>query len=327
MTLVLSLANARLSIQIADGRFTGFDHRPDSPNIESDESVKCGSFTCGDARLAYSFTGLAYTGTFDNRTFDTRSWLRVALLRAADTSFHVEDIVQRLKQIVSRTFASDPAVLSVSPGNRRLSIMLTGFWNTNAGCIPAGWILTNYQRNFELGTGHPDLPEAEAEFRVWRWHQSVPDTEYTHVERLGDWRGVERERQQSLRTLLLSQAPIHALVQMGVSVLREASESFKTGARVGREASIIIVHRDVAVPIEFASDAASPRTALGSTDMVIATDSQNKRWVSLELEAVPTPDNPYHMTVPAVHRNAPCPCGSGRRYRECHKLRRPTIGR
>jgi hypothetical protein len=329
VTLILALSNSWVSIQVADGRLTGFNRVLDGEDVEIDDAVKSGAFLCGDARLAYGFTGLAFTGPSEARTFDTRSWLRGALLGAAESGYQIEGIIDRLSAMATATFQSEPGILSTSPANRRLSVMLSGFWNTTAGCLPAGWIITNFQNNFDLGTGEPDSTVGRPTFSVWRWHQSVsPTQEYAHVERLGAWRGVTAARLASLHELLTSGAPVHAIVGMGIATLREASGYLGTaGARVGREASIVIIHKDPTVPIEFGSDVASVRREVANPDIVTAIDAKKRGWVTLALEAMPTREDPYHMAVPAVHRNAPCPCGSGRRYRECHRPRRTIVGR
>jgi hypothetical protein len=153
VTLVLSLADPQFTIQLSDRRLTTFP-TGGVARVVSNEANKAGALICGDARLAYSFTGLAKAGAFD-----TRQWLRGAILEAAPPEFQIEYVVERLRQIATRQFRKNQDVARLPPWDRRLSVMLAGYWNTTLGCIPAGWIITNFQQNFDLGAGSPDRPD------------------------------------------------------------------------------------------------------------------------------------------------------------------------
>jgi len=192
MTLILSLANQYVTLQLSDRRLT----RPaaQSHSLITEDANKAGVICCADARMAYAFTGLAFTGTPGGRTFDTRTWLMTALLESTSKDCMIETLTKQFKEIASREFSTNKHLLAIPRRNRILSVMFSGFWNTTAGCIPAGWIITNFQQNFDLGGGAPDSHEPWDNFKCWRWHQSVPPTdEYSHVERLGQWTGVSIE--------------------------------------------------------------------------------------------------------------------------------------
>lgn len=206
MTLVLSLANPRFTIQLSDRRLTEFQ-APSSvgkPRVRTEEANKAGALCAGDARQAYSFTGLATQGSFD-----TRRWLLGAILEAAPPDFQIEFIVERFREIATREFRRNPDILRIFPKrNRKLSLMLTGYWNTTVGSLPAGWIITNFQRNFDLGSGTPDQEDPSEEFRTWRWHQTAPPTgSFVHIERLGAWRGVTNFDMARLENLLRDDRP------------------------------------------------------------------------------------------------------------------------
>ena len=136
MTLVLSLADPQYTIQSSDRRLTTFPAAGSAggaARVVSNEANKAGALVCGDARLAYSFTGLAKAGAFD-----TRQWLRGAILEAAPPEFQIEYIAERLLQIATRQFRKNKDVARLPPRDRRLSVMLAGYWNTTLGHIPAG---------------------------------------------------------------------------------------------------------------------------------------------------------------------------------------------
>src|SRR5207247_1896978 len=167
----------------------------------------------------------------------------------------IEAITNCFVAIATREFATNPVIRALPKSSRRLSVMLSGFWNTTAGCIPAGWIITNYQRNFDLGAGAPDSRDPWSEFKCWRWHESVPSSStYAHVERLGQWNGVRAEAFQRLKTLLWKGLPPHALLGSALKVMHAASDSEKTIGTVGKQISIVIVPMNISEPIQFCAE-------------------------------------------------------------------------
>jgi hypothetical protein len=245
VTLVLSLADPQFTIQLSDRRLTKFP-AGGSGGGASDEANKAGALVCGDARLAYSFTGLAQAGAFD-----ARRWLRGAILEAAPPEFQIEGIVERLRQIATRQFREDQDVSKLQRYRRRLSVMLAGYWNTTLGNIPAGWIITNFQQNFDIGVGAPDRSEPWDEFRCWRWHQSVPPSgSFSHVERLGAWRGVSTFDMARLANLLRREnRPVDAVIGMALGVMLRASDADASAGSVGKQVSVVVVPREVSEEI------------------------------------------------------------------------------
>ena len=91
-------------------------HQQDS--VLNEEANKAGALQCGDARVAYSFTGLATQGNFD-----TRRWLLSAILEAAPPEFQIEFIVKRLCEMATREFRQNEDLIRILPKrNRRLSL-------------------------------------------------------------------------------------------------------------------------------------------------------------------------------------------------------------
>ena len=231
----------------------------------------------------------------------------------------MELIAKRLADIASRDFGMPP-ISSLESDARKLSVMFTGFWNTRLGAIPAGWIITNYQRDFDMGPRAPDDECPARRFRVWRWHPGDANAlrAFTHIERLGARKSVKSAEMEKLKSMLQSDRPIDAIIGRALNVMRRAAERTET---VGREISVIVIPQDVSQEILFSAEhhRVSPSTFV--PDIAVATSPERCRWISLSVDAQ------QGVFVPRVHRKALCPCGSGRTYERCHRLYRRDTGR
>ena len=324
MTLVLSLADPQFTIQLSDRRLIDLVGAAGVTTVVSDEANKAGALVCGDAHLAYSFAGLARAGAFD-----TRRWLRGAILEAAPPEFQIEYIVERLRQIATRQFRENQDVARLPLRDRRLSVMLAGYWNTTLGCIPAGWIITNFQQNFDLGRGAPDRPDPWDEFRCWRWHQSAPPSgSFHHIERLGAWRGVSTFDMARLENLLRREdRPVDAVIGMALGVMLRASDADASAGSVGKQVSVVVVPRDASEEIRFSYESNRVTADVPVPDILLARNRAESRWIALNLRGAASPGEPAPVTVPRVHRKAPCPCKSGQTYERCHRRSRRDIRR
>jgi SEC-C motif-containing protein len=323
VTLVLSLADPQFTIQLSDRRLTTFP-TGGVARVVSNEANKAGALICGDARLAYSFTGLAKAGAFD-----TRQWLRGAILEAAPPEFQIEYVVERLRQIATRQFRKNQDVARLPPWDRRLSVMLAGYWNTTLGCIPAGWIITNFQQNFDLGAGSPDRPDPWDDFQCWRWHQSVPVqlSGFSHIERLGAWRGVSTYDMARMEDLLRRQdRPVDAVIGMALDVMLRASDADAAAGSVGKQVSVVVVPRNVSEEIRFSYESNVVTADVPVPDILLARSRAESKWIGLSITGgAASPGAPAPVIVPRVHRKAPCPCKSGQTYERCHRRYRRDI--
>jgi hypothetical protein len=325
VTLALSLANPRFTIQMSDRRLTAISG---SGDVLTEEANKAGALVCGDAHLAYSFTGLAFSGSATQRTFDTRRWLLGAILEAAKPEFQIEFIAERFCKIATQEFRLNQDILHLPKRNRKLSLMLTGYWDTNAGCLPAGWIITNFQQNFDIGTGAPDLVDPWDEFRCWRWHQTVPPTgRFVHIERLGVWRGVTNFEMAWLENLMRDDRPVDAIIGSALKVMYRASDADVTSGTVGKQINIVVVPQKGSEKIRFAYESNVVTKDVFVPDMLIATGPEMCKWMTLHIEGRATSASSCPVSVPRVHRKRPCPCGSGQMYERCHRRFRRDISR
>ena len=206
--------------------------------------------------------------------------------------------------------------------------MLTGYWNTSAGCVPAGWVITNFQQNFDLGAGTFDRVDPWDEFRCWRWHATAPPTaSFVHVERLGAWRGVTNFEMTRLKDLLYYNRPVDAIIGSALKVMHGASDAEATAGTIGKQVSVIVVPGNISEGIRFSYESDVVTYDVFLPDMLIATGPDMCKWMTLGLKKVATSQSPHPTSVPRVHRKRPCPCGSGQTYGECHRLFRRDIPR
>jgi hypothetical protein len=321
MTLILSLANRKYTIQLSDRRITSDSQSRGNRIVVTEEANKAGTLSCADAYLAYSFTGLARTNSNGRHNFDTRRWLLEAILKAAPPDFQIVPMLGRFCEIATQEFKANAAILAHPKGDRGLSVMFSGFWNTNQGQIPAGWIITNFQRRFDYGIGHPNEAEAWDEFRCWRWHQPLPAVDqYAHVERLGSWRGVSDASMDRLEDLLRQEKPVAAIIGSALKVIYKASDAPPTQGTVGKNVNIIVIPADTTEPIGYSYESNKVTTYIYCSDSIIAKSHNQQKWFTLWLSA----EGPV---IPRGHRKSPCKCGSGLTYERCHRRFRSDIRR
>jgi hypothetical protein len=207
--------------------------------------------------------------------------------------------------------------------------MLAGYWNTTLGCIPAGWIITNFQQRFDLDAGTPDRSDPWDEFRCWRWHQSVPLSEsFVHIERLGAWRGVSSFDMARMEDLLRREdRPVDAVIGIALDVMLIASDADAAAGSVGKQVSVVVVPRNVSEEICFSYESNIVTADVPVPDILLARNRAEHRWIALALRGAASPGASAPVTVPRVHRKAPCPCKSGQTYERCHRRYRRDIRR
>lgn len=318
MTLILSMANMDRTIQVADCRITSLVGNMEGTSL-TETAVKGGAIRCGDARLAYSFCGLAFVGASNQRSFDMILWLRSAILLAARPTFSAEEMIRNLAIRLTVEFSTNPEILKLPASARRLSVMFSGYKNTAYGTIYSGWIITNFQRSFDIDPtmGGPNTIEARPDFGFLWWHEPHPAREgYAHVERLGDWRRVPHSGMLDLHNGLKANLPLNAMIGIAQRVIRQASNA-SGGHSIGKSISVIVIPRDIEkeVIVRYEPDLLTNQFLI--PDMLIATSADHCNWFTLEIESAVTPDSPYAF-VPRTNRKAPCPCKSGRIYGKCH---------
>ena len=304
MTLILTLGNSEQVIQISDRRLSS------NGQLVDDESAKAVGLTCANARLAYGYTGLARYGTFV-----TQDWLISALLDCGPPNYDALSILERLRVRASDDFVQHPVLKVIPRADKRLSVLFSGYLYHHDPPLAVYALLTNYQ-DFESGR---DSHEAWDQFSLRRWWEIRPsDAELTIVQRVGNWHAMAQSDEIVLRELLTARKPARAIVGKGVNLMREIADRPSARGTIGKQLTSIIIPRDKEKAMGSGYHTNVNRYELYIPDRVTLISDEIKSFhtgAKLELKNKSRP-----FAVPKVGRNHPCPCGSGKKYKYCHRI-------
>ena len=134
MTLIITAGNSEQFIQVSDRRVTI------NGAIQDDESNKAIVLNCANARLAVGFTGLARVGDFN-----TREWLVSTINECGPPDYTAQSILERVKEKATQAFQSIPVLRNLPKGQKRLSVMFSGYLYHHDPPLGGLAILTNFQ--------------------------------------------------------------------------------------------------------------------------------------------------------------------------------------
>ncbi|MDY6896150.1 MAG: SEC-C metal-binding domain-containing protein [Thermotogota bacterium] len=306
MTLILALGNADQFIQISDRRLS-----LNKGMIVTDESNKAMALVCADARFLIGFAGLA-----ESKGFSTKLWLLESLYSCAPPDYAIHNIIERIKIKATHDFKTMPPIKLLPPCTKRLSIMFSGFINRHDPPLAAYAILTNYQ-DFKKGI---DEPEAWDEFQTTYWSEIRPhNLELSLVQRIGNWHAMTQYDSEVLRELLEQRKPAHAIIGKAVSLVREMADRSSAFGTIGKQISAICLPRDLKLPIMTSYHTNTVKYNAFYPSLVITTSDKNRHMArDIEVQINDSRNNLMPVAVPKVGRNVPCPCGSGKKYKQCH---------
>lgn len=301
MTFALVVANADQIIQVSDRRLTGWNG-----SVLTDASGKVGHIVCDDTSALYSFTGLA---TF--RGFKTSSWLMEALQAAARKDARFRELIEHFADLATENFRSNPDVLSAPIKQRRLTVMLSGY-------TLHGHIVNALISNFQDFANFIDYPAAQPQFTVHCELSEMPASQNpTMIQAIGAFNAMTDADERELRKLLERRAPHTAIRAKAAAIVGDISDRPRSAGTVGKRLNTGRI--DYLSPMVAYAGYESDIVEQGMPmlDMVDARTGGTDLLIS-ELQL--TADVPF--VYPVVHRNALCPCGSGKKFRFCHRPRR-----
>jgi len=296
MTLIISGANTQNAFLVADRRFS-YEN-----GFFDDERNKAIFFVVRDARLLVAFTGLAQLGQFQ-----TARWLADALTEAAQPELLIEPTLRRFVGIATSRFAT----IECERRLKRLSIVMSGYW---IGENPPRWcgcVISNFERQ------GGDLQEAADQFEEIRSVEERPFTRESYFVRISGAKVPSvRPNLSEIGELVRQRRPALAIVQKSVHTIRELAESQGYRGSVGAQCNSIYMPRStMGARAEYHSGTAT--NVVYMPDSVIMNGTMNLAARGSSIESFSPDGDPVPMTMPRVHRNAPCPCGSGQRFRDC----------
>lgn len=313
MTLILTLGNRDNVIQVSDRRLTVNGLLQDD---ESDEYNKCGVINCKGGRLAYGFTGLAKSSGFE-----TRKWLLDALLDSGPPDYSALGITNRLKDRATTDFRNRPEVKALQPGQKRLSILISGYLYNRTPPNLVYALLTNY---VELN-GFANI-DAWDHFKCHYWSESSPFLEDpTLVQRVGFWPAMKDSDVAVLRNLLEKRRPIEAILGKALEVMRAAANRPEAKGTIGKQLTSIILPSDPLLRWTgtYHSENLTPKVYL--PDAIILESDERRKYVrDVCIETINPNTSLLPLRTSKIPKNSPCPCGSGKKFRKCHGRHKPS---
>jgi SEC-C motif len=301
MTLIVVAATEKEVALVADRRLTG---------VDDDNHNKCFMTSYEDARLAVSFTGLARAGSHH-----TRRWLMQTLLETATPDYLMWPSLNRLAE---RATADFKRVRTARTLDKRLTVVLCGYWYGRPAPILVCFRVSNCEGGGIMSSQWLH-PRDRFDIEWFRGDEGAPALFHGIF---GDTRDVAESDWDHLLMLTRRRRPGTALIARSVALMRRAWSVRKDDSTVGPDYTGLILSPDPAIPAagDYFPSAAAQWAYLPGT--VTAT-----RQASFMMDdpSVAFGDDQGGMAttaVPLVGRNAPCPCGSGMRYRQCHGQRR-----
>lgn len=216
--------------------------------------------------------------------------------------------LQGLAEIASCRFGTDVQILAVPEKQRRLTVMLTGY-------TAAGFIVNALVSNFQDFTNFVDHPVAQPAFTVHCEISSVPAPRNPTVNQaIGAFRAMTDADVEELRAMLEARAPHDAVRAKAAAIVADISDRHRSAGTVGKRLNTARVdfRRPLMAYAGYESDVVE--SAIPTLDMV----DGRTRGTGL-LIGQPTLTALEPVVFPKVHRNAPCPCGSGKKFRFCHR--------
>lgn len=306
MTLLVSLRGPDYSILLSDRRLTAGSKRID------DEANKATVVTFEDAKLACAFTGIARAGRFS-----TTDLLLDCLSDSAPPDFLSVKSLQRLRDRLSREFSTNRHLVNLAKSDKRLAILFSGF-HYSSGCIfPVAAVLTNF-RGF---AGQEDLPFEPTNFVL----REINMDQYSKVGFAGAWPAMDPVDVESLNRMLNAGKPAKAVINKAIDIFHRTADRQAGATTIGGQLTSITIWAKKNAPTETAYHVRQSSPIVYSPNIAHLTRKSTliaKGGLVYQSDRHGNPvKDARPMAVPKVHRNAPCPCGSNIRYRNCHGKR------
>jgi hypothetical protein len=303
MTLVIAGVAAPFGLVLCDRRLSNEGTPVD------DEYNKVTALFTADAKGVFAFTGLARY-----EDFDTAKAISDALVDHADPEREFLPMRERLVAEVTDRVRRLPL-----PRQRKLlSIVFAGYMYEgdplDTDFVKATAVLcriSNFQR------GGASYPEAADEFWVDEAAPRAVESTAPYLWAIaGTTQGLPHDQIHKLERLLHEQRPPRAVASKALDVGLEAAKSPKSGGAIGTSWSSAVVLSPPLDPVWVQYHASTTGISDFGTTLVDAS-AGDQPVIALSNLTIETKE-PHSYGFPGTPRNAPCPCGSGAKYKRCH---------
>jgi hypothetical protein len=293
MTFILAGMNRRFAVQVSDRRLTS------NGALVDDEASKAFTLMILGFGLTVAFTGLARF-----KGFNTYDFLLNCLPECGPPDFQPVHILERLAVRLNEEFARYP--LHQAPANsKKLTISLVGF---NATYDPPKAIAAQISNGTWGGRIGPFAPTF---WQVKETHESSFDW----LGAFGDGRALDVIGESHLRSLLQSGITMRNFAELLSDRVRKVATDPRTQGGVGRQLDVICLPSDPSHPVLAYHLSMTDKMEVLIPGSVVLHPSGSNVIAKIEIRT----DSDTPLTIGKVNKNAPCPCGSGKRFKHCHR--------
>jgi hypothetical protein len=124
--------------------------------------------------------------------------------------------------------------------------------------------------------------------------------------------------------MLRQDKPAHAIVKKTVEVVRRAATSTKARNTIGPQCSSLVLpsNRDEKADAWYHSKKIARAHYYPTYIKAVGDGTLDLISADLTIEDFDQAGRRQPLSIPKAGRNAPCPCGSGEKYKRCHGRRR-----
>jgi hypothetical protein len=303
MTLVMVLGNRDQVIQLADRRLTA------AGQVVDEDANKSGTVFFDDGRFTFGFSGIARA-----LDVDVSRWLLDALRESGPPDYMAGTSLYRLREIATRDFRRLACFRSLNRESRPLSIIFAGYLNYFEPPMIASALISNSQ-DFARGL-RTSQPWDEFVFSHTK-EKEPRQSNASYIQRIGAIGAVTPTDAEELRVLLDERKPAKAIINKAIDRFQEFADRAAARGGVGKQITWIRIPSDRTEEVEFGYYSNVPSYASFSPSVVWCTSRGGGAVDGVSIVAVDPLSTPP-LVVPRAPRNAPCPCGSGKKYKKCH---------
>lgn len=314
MTISIALLTPHFMVMATDRRLSS-----SGTVIDDEEFDKTCLYFGSNARFVVSFTGIARYGDFN-----THTWMVQSLNDAAPPDFSTEGLIERLRDKATATFQT-PQFRNLAPSERKLSILMAGYiYYPNGLYLPTFGVVSNYQRLEQTRVTHQDtfdlleLVTYQDTFDCFEIFSGAlrPEQQCT-IFAIGDESRLDSELVARLVRDASKLSPDIVALRL-VHIIRRARTDKSGFSSIGSQVTSSIIPAN---PSEFVRSAYHS-AVLQQSYFMPAFVGPDKGYFMLSASMSSADDDAPPILIPVVGRNKLCPCGSGKRYKYCHRKQR-----
>lgn len=302
MTLSLGIVTHRFACVTTDRRI-GLNGR-----TANDEFDKTCTLETIDAQVGVSFAGLARAARFHAHVN-----LLQSIEDCAAPDFRLLEIMRRLTIRLNSDFLQNRDIRNIPRYLRKFSVLFIGFGYYANRNVPIFGLISNFQ--------DPDdnimADEAWPEFRPFFYE--LPPQRDAHMVVIGNPDGLDVDSARRLQQIGHTFSPRAANAKL-IHLVQKAAQSPLSRNTIGGQCTSMIMLADRHERSETMYRVLTPQRTLYFPAAVRAFPPAAAHMHNLTFSHE-DPDGPI-VAVPQVNRNKLCPCGSGRRFKYCHRARR-----